>query len=237
MMSISWIRSSAPQGDRGRLGSSRVAGPSACQRRRVTTSGDPAGTAASEWAAAHDEKWLAGLSGGGTALEILRRAPPGSVVHGFDISPALIEVARRRAVPAQAAIAFEAADMARAVPPEPYERLVSRFGIMFFDELLAKAGDGALTRARQSLTARLAGHQQEGVVRMNARVHIFTGARPRKSFDAGNVAVLTAARCRRPRGSGRAGGPGAWDPSRPDSPLWAAGDRGTGRSPARPGRR
>jgi hypothetical protein len=47
-----------------------------------------------------------------------------------------------------------------------------------FGELLAKAGDQALTQARQSLTARFAGHQQEGVVRMDARVHIFTGARP-----------------------------------------------------------
>ena len=288
----------------------------------MTTSGDPAGTAAADWAAARGEKWLAGLSGmermlapvdepllralrldapfriaeigcggGGTALEILRRAPAGSVVHGFDISPALIEVARRRAEPAQQAIAFETADMATAAPPKPYDRLVSRFGIMFFDqapaafanlarwlapggrfafaawgptadnpwmtsvrdaaaevvdiptpdpdapgafryaeadklltllarsgftelesrdwrgalplggglapteaatfalstfasfgELLAKAGDEALTHARQSLTARFAGHQQEGVVRMNARVHIFTGARPGKSF-------------------------------------------------------
>ena len=285
----------------------------------MTTSGQPAVTAASDWAAARGEKWLAQLSGmegmlapvdepllralrleapfriaeigcggGGTALEILRRAPAGSVVHGFDISPALIEVARRRIGPAQQAIAFETADMATAAPPkEPYDRLVSRFGIMFFDdasaafanlarwlapggrfafaawgptadnpwmtsvrdaaaevveiptpdpeapgafryaeadkllallaragfgeleardwrgvlplggglapaeaatfalatfasfgELLAKAGDEALTHARQSLTARFARHQQEGVVRMDARVHIFTGARP-----------------------------------------------------------
>jgi SAM-dependent methyltransferase len=228
-----------------------------------------------------------GCGGGGTTLEILRRAPAGSVVHGFDVSPALIEVARRRTGPAPQAIAFETADMATAAAPEPYHRLVSRFGIMFFDdapaafanlarwlapggrfafaawgptadnpwmtsvrdaaaevvdiptpepeapgafryaeadklltllarsgfaelevgdwrgelplggglppaeaatfalatfasfgELLARAGDGALTRARHSLTARFARHQQEGVVRMNARVHLFTGARP-----------------------------------------------------------
>ena len=228
-----------------------------------------------------------GCGGGGTALEILRRAPAGSVVHGFDISPALVEVARRRTGPAQQAITFESADMATAAPPkEPYDRLVSRFGIMFFDdapaafanlvrwlvpggrfafaawgptadnpwmtsvrdaaaevveiptpdpeapgafryaeadkllallaragfgelevrdwrgllplggglppaeaaafalasfasfgELLAKAGEEALTRARQSLTARFARHQKDGVVQMDARVHIFTGAR------------------------------------------------------------
>ena len=279
-----------------------------------------ANPAASDWAAARGEKWLAQLSrmegmlapvdepllralqldaplriaeigcgGGGTALEILRRAPAGSVVHGFDISAALVEVARRRTGPAQHAIAFETADMATAAPPkEPYDRLVSRFGIMFFDdapaafanlvrwlapggrfafaawgptadnpwmtsvrdaaaevievptpdpegpgafryaeadkllallaragfgeldvrdwrgvlplggglapaeaatfafatfasfgELLAKAGDEAQARARQSLTARFSRHQEDGVVRMDARVHIFTGARLR----------------------------------------------------------
>ncbi len=47
-----------------------------------------------------------------------------------------------------------------------------------FGELLAKAGDDALNRARQSLTARFAGHQQDGAVRLDARVHLFTGARP-----------------------------------------------------------
>src|SRR5436309_1461737 len=31
--------------------------------------------------------------GGGTTLEILRRAPANTIVHGFDISPTLIEVA------------------------------------------------------------------------------------------------------------------------------------------------
>jgi SAM-dependent methyltransferase len=76
-----------------------------------------------------------GCGGGGTALEISRRAPAGSVVHGFDISPALIELARGRTRPGESAIGFETADMATATAPaEPYDRLVSRFGIMFFDD-------------------------------------------------------------------------------------------------------
>lgn len=76
-----------------------------------------------------------GCGGGGTALEIARRAPAGSVVHGFDISPGLIELARGRTRPEERAIVFETADMAIAAPPaEPYDRLVSRFGIMFFDD-------------------------------------------------------------------------------------------------------
>jgi SAM-dependent methyltransferase len=273
---------------------------------------------ASEWAAERGEKWrdqLAGMEGmirpvdeplidalrldapyriadigcggGGLTLEVLKRAPAGSVVHGFDISPALIETARRRG----RAIVFDVADMATAAPPgAPYDRLVSRFGIMFFDdapaafanlfrwlarggrfafaawglprenpwmmnvrdavaevvevpkpdhdapgpfrygipdalltvleksgfgdievrdwrgqlpmggglaasdaasfalasfssfnELLLAAGDQAVANARESLTERFSSHQQDGVVRMGASVHIVTGTRRRFS--------------------------------------------------------
>ncbi|MGE3354888.1 MAG: class I SAM-dependent methyltransferase [Planctomycetota bacterium] len=75
-----------------------------------------------------------GCGGGATSLAILDRAPAGSRVHGVDISPDLIAHARGRA-PAGAAVAFECADLAPAAPPGgPFERLVSRFGLMFFDE-------------------------------------------------------------------------------------------------------
>jgi SAM-dependent methyltransferase len=224
--------------------------------------------------------------GGGTTLEILRSAPAGSVVNGFDIAPGLIELARGRIPPGEHAITFEIADVATAKPAKPYDRLLTRFGIMFFDdpqaaftnllhwlapggrfafavwgllsenpwmtsvrdvvaqiiempkagpeapgpfryadadkllalldragfaqlqvrdwrgalpiggglppveaahfalasyasfgELLAKAGAEALTAARRSLTERYSHHQQDGVVWMDACVHIFTGAR------------------------------------------------------------
>ncbi len=76
-----------------------------------------------------------GCGGGGTTLDILRRAHEGSVIHGYDISPALIEVARRRMPSGESAVAFEMRDMAQAPPPAVlYERLVSRFGVMFFDD-------------------------------------------------------------------------------------------------------
>jgi SAM-dependent methyltransferase len=79
-----------------------------------------------------------GCGGGGTTLEILRRAPQGSVVRGFDISPASIELARSRITSYERDIAFEIADIATAVAPkEPYDRLVSRFGVMFFDDPVA----------------------------------------------------------------------------------------------------
>jgi SAM-dependent methyltransferase len=77
----------------------------------------------------------AGCGGGGTALEILRRAPAGSVVHGFDLSPQLIDAARSRTPSGNQSIAFAVADMSAAAPPEElYDRVVSRFGVMFFDD-------------------------------------------------------------------------------------------------------
>ena len=228
--------------------------------------------------------------GGGTTLEILRRAPADTIVHGFDISPALIEVARARTLPDERSIAFKVANVATAAPEEPYDRLGSRFGVMFFDdpqaafanlfewlapsgrfafavwgplaenpwmatvrevvagiidippsdpeapgafryaeagkflnlldragfrdldvhdwngnlrmggglpaaeaahfalasfssfrELLAGAGEEALHAAHQSLTTRFSRHQQDGIVQMNACVHIVTGAHPQES--------------------------------------------------------
>ena len=75
-----------------------------------------------------------GCGGGGTTLEILRRAPSGSTVRGFDLSPALIEAARGRIGPGSRA-AFDVADASTSAPPDgPYHRLLSRFGIMFFDD-------------------------------------------------------------------------------------------------------
>jgi SAM-dependent methyltransferase len=82
-----------------------------------------------------------GCGGGGTALALRRRAPAESVVHGFDISPALIELARGRLQPDERAVAFEVADMATAAPERPYDRLVSRFGVMFFDDPEAAFGN------------------------------------------------------------------------------------------------
>lgn len=73
-----------------------------------------------------------GCGGGGTSLKIHRRAPPGSTVHGVDVSPALIEWARHQG--RSSALTFEVADAATAVPEAPFDRLVSRFGVMFFED-------------------------------------------------------------------------------------------------------
>lgn len=75
-----------------------------------------------------------GCGGGGTALELLRRAPAGSIVHAFDVSPRLIARARERARPDEGALVFTVADVATTTPELAYDRLVSRFGVMFFDD-------------------------------------------------------------------------------------------------------
>ena len=115
----------------------------------------------SEWSTTRGEKWVAQLSGmeamlapvdrpliealnidkpfriadvgcggGATSIAILQSAPAGSVVHGYDLSPASIEAARKR----ESGIEFRVADMTTAEPPaQLYDRLVSRFGVMFFE--------------------------------------------------------------------------------------------------------
>ncbi|MEO8484308.1 MAG: class I SAM-dependent methyltransferase [Acidobacteriota bacterium] len=76
-----------------------------------------------------------GCGGGATTMEVWRQASAGSVAHGLDLSPALIEVARRRYSAHHASVAFEVADMGTMAPPEPsYDRLISRLGVMFFND-------------------------------------------------------------------------------------------------------
>jgi SAM-dependent methyltransferase len=76
-----------------------------------------------------------GCGGGSTTIEVARRAPAGSVAHGFDLSPGLIEIARRRRGAHDLSPAFEVADMGTMAPPGlSYDRLISRLGVMFFND-------------------------------------------------------------------------------------------------------
>jgi SAM-dependent methyltransferase len=75
-----------------------------------------------------------GCGCGGTALALSRHAPEGTVVHGYDLSPANVEEARGRADEAGREVSFQVADMSTARPEEPYDRLLSRFGFMFFED-------------------------------------------------------------------------------------------------------
>jgi SAM-dependent methyltransferase len=76
-----------------------------------------------------------GCGGGGTSLQISHKARPGSEVCGFDISPALVEAAQARAKSGEGTAVFSLADVTTAPPPaKAFDRLVSRFGIMFFPD-------------------------------------------------------------------------------------------------------
>lgn len=74
-----------------------------------------------------------GCGGGRTSLNILKTAPEGSVIHGYDISDSLIKTATERIPANNSNITFTTLDISQ--PPKQagyYDRLVSRFGLMFF---------------------------------------------------------------------------------------------------------
>ncbi|MEO0602925.1 MAG: class I SAM-dependent methyltransferase [Myxococcota bacterium] len=74
-----------------------------------------------------------GCGSGATTLALRHRAEPEAIVHGYDVSPVLLDVARHRAP--DLALEFMEADVGiHPVPSLPYDRLTSRFGVMFFEE-------------------------------------------------------------------------------------------------------
>ncbi|MGI8632910.1 MAG: class I SAM-dependent methyltransferase [Solirubrobacterales bacterium] len=74
-----------------------------------------------------------GCGGGASTLAIAGAVAPGTVVHGFDLSPALVDAARERIPADDTSITFAVADVGTSpAPREPYGRLASRFGTMFF---------------------------------------------------------------------------------------------------------
>lgn len=80
-----------------------------------------------------------GCGSGSTTLEIARRVGPGGRVLGIDISTPMLEVAEaRRRDAGLDTIAFENRDAATyAFEPAAFDRLFSRFGVMFFIDPVA----------------------------------------------------------------------------------------------------
>lgn len=70
--------------------------------------------------------------GGGTTLAVAAAADPGAAVFGYDISPALVMFAQNRATPVDSAPIFAVGDSATLAVATPFDRIVSRFGTMFF---------------------------------------------------------------------------------------------------------
>ena len=74
-----------------------------------------------------------GCGSGATSIEIARRIGMAGSVVGVDLSPQMLDVARKRATEASVAIDFLEADAASADLAPPFDVAFSRFGVMFFD--------------------------------------------------------------------------------------------------------
>lgn len=74
-----------------------------------------------------------GCGSGATSIEIARRVGMAGSVVGVDLSPQMLDVARKRAAEASVAIDFLEADAASADLAPPFDVAFSRFGVMFFD--------------------------------------------------------------------------------------------------------
>lgn len=91
-----------------------------------------------------------GCGCGATSLDLARRVGPTGTVTGIDISSVMLGRARARATEAGAAnLHFENADaQTHAFAPASFERVFSRFGVMFFSDPRA-----AFANLRSSLAA------------------------------------------------------------------------------------
>lgn len=88
-----------------------------------------------------------GCGSGATTLAIARRLGPTARCTGIDISAPLVELANARAARENFATRFVLADaQTHEFEPETFDLIVSRFGMMFFDDPVA-----AFTNLRRSL--------------------------------------------------------------------------------------
>jgi ubiquinone/menaquinone biosynthesis C-methylase UbiE len=74
-----------------------------------------------------------GCGCGHTAIEVARLVGEGGAVLGLDVSGPMLARARERGA-GLPQLGFEQADASRFVPPSPASLLVSRYGVMFFDD-------------------------------------------------------------------------------------------------------
>ncbi len=117
-----------------------------------------------------------GCGSGRFARRIAAAVAPGGTVLGLDISPALAQLARQEAGTGNLEILV--ADAQTAVPPEaPFDRLVSRFGVMFFaDPAAAMANLHAMLapggRLDFAVWAGIEGNPWAGAVMAVARTHL-----------------------------------------------------------------
>ena len=75
-----------------------------------------------------------GCGNGAVSLEAARAVGPGGRVTGLDLSAPMLEVARRRAEEQGIDVDFVQGDAQTAAFDQPFDVVVSRFGVMFFDD-------------------------------------------------------------------------------------------------------
>jgi SAM-dependent methyltransferase len=75
-----------------------------------------------------------GCGNGAISLEAARAVGPGGRVTGVDLSEPMLGVARRRAEEQGIDVAFVQSDAQTASFDQPFDVVVSRFGVMFFDD-------------------------------------------------------------------------------------------------------
>ena len=75
-----------------------------------------------------------GCGNGAVSLEAARAVGPGGRVTGLDLSAPMLGLARRRAEEQGIAVDFVQGDAQTASFDQPFDVVVSRFGVMFFDE-------------------------------------------------------------------------------------------------------
>jgi SAM-dependent methyltransferase len=134
-----------------------------------------------------------GCGSGQFARRIAAAVAPDGTVLGLDISPALVQLARQEAAEAGTGnLQILVADAQTAVPPgAPFERLVSRFGVMFFaDPAAAMANLHAMLvpggRLDFAVWAGIEGNPWAGAVMAVGRAHL--GLPPREPRAPGPFA-------------------------------------------------
>ncbi|HEU4589902.1 MAG TPA: class I SAM-dependent methyltransferase [Steroidobacteraceae bacterium] len=94
-----------------------------------------------------------GCGSGATTLAAARRMPPGGIAVGVDISEPLVALARRRVQHEPVAAQFIRADaQAHAFERGRFDLMISRFGVMFFEDPVAAFGNLLLAAARGCAT-------------------------------------------------------------------------------------
>lgn len=75
-----------------------------------------------------------GCGNGAVSVEAARAVGPSGRVTGLDLSAPMLEVARRRAQERGVDVSFVEGDARTASYDEPFDVVLSRFGVMFFDD-------------------------------------------------------------------------------------------------------